>query len=320
MGNENLSTKYKILQILRSQSSCVSGQFIANECGVARTSVWKAVQSLNQAGYNISSEKNGYRLLKDKSDSLDPWEFGEYENIFVHFEKTTSTMDEARKLAQTLSAKNAELVTADIQTAGRGRGKHKWQTTKGSLAFTLLTKNSLSIFESHRTIMAAQIALVSALRQFAKKDFFVRWPNDVWSKKGKVAGVLDELAASGGSCEWQNLGIGVNVTHAPKILNTDSVFNSEINSARRKILFLFYKEFKKIENEIFFANNSLEKKWNSLCFDLNKKVALADSGGQKNFVFNGINSFGGAILSSAENSAKKVYAPGMVSIKKGALA
>ncbi len=55
MVNKNTSTKYKILQSLRQSNSAVSGEKLAQENGISRTSVWKAVQSLQEAGYLIQN-------------------------------------------------------------------------------------------------------------------------------------------------------------------------------------------------------------------------------------------------------------------------
>jgi len=68
MGNDTLSTKYKVLEVLRANSGPVSGEAIASEKGVSRVSVWKAVQTLQAAGYGISSAKDGYCLTKDLTD------------------------------------------------------------------------------------------------------------------------------------------------------------------------------------------------------------------------------------------------------------
>ncbi len=100
MGNDTLSTKYKVLEVLRANSGPVSGEAIASEKGVSRVSVWKAVQALQAAGYGISSAKDGYCLTKDLKDSLYPWEFGAQESLFEHFSETESTMNEARRIVE----------------------------------------------------------------------------------------------------------------------------------------------------------------------------------------------------------------------------
>ena len=62
-------TKKQILQILRSSNDFISGENLANLIGVSRVAIWKAIKTLQENDYKIISEKNGYLLLNDNSDS-----------------------------------------------------------------------------------------------------------------------------------------------------------------------------------------------------------------------------------------------------------
>ena len=66
LGNENASTKARLLEILRQTDKRVSGEELSSALEISRTSVWKAVQGLQKAGYQIDAQKSGY-LLKEKS-------------------------------------------------------------------------------------------------------------------------------------------------------------------------------------------------------------------------------------------------------------
>ncbi|MBQ2481602.1 MAG: biotin--[Treponema sp.] len=183
---------------------------------------------------------------------------------------------------------------ADKQTKGVGQKGRSWKTTKGSLAFTLVTKSDLPILYSRRTVMACQIALVNVLRKNSGRNFFVRWPNDVWSEEGKVCGVLDELYSSGGICSWQNLGVGINVSSRPSIQKTDSVFKKAEPGIRRKIIGDFITEFELVKKEIASDTENIALHWNSLCMDRKKEFYAKDSGVKMKFI--GIDSYGSAIV------------------------
>ena len=295
MVNKNLSTKCFILQALRKSSTPVSGESIAQECGLSRTAVWKAVQALVSSGYGIESVANGYVLQKDLADSICPWEFGAKENLFCYYGTTDSTMVQARKVVQEIqSGEKLKIVIADKQTKGVGQKGRSWKTTKGSLAFTMVTKSDLPILYSRRTVMACQIALVNVLRKNSGRNFFVRWPNDVWSEEGKVCGVLDELYSSGGICSWQNLGVGINVSSRPSIQNTDSVFKKAEPGIRRKIIGDFITEFELVKKEIASDTEIIAPHWNSLCMDRKKEFYAKDCGIKMKFI--GIDSYGSAIV------------------------
>ncbi len=315
MGNEKISTKYKILEILRNSESVVSGEELALQSGVSRVSIWKAVQSLQNVGYAISSSKTGYKLDKDIDDSLFPWEFGNDEEYFLHFNQVNSTMVEAHKIAESESSNSEiKIITSDEQTEGKGHGDHSWITTKGSLACTIINREPCLISQTQRITMAAQIALARSLSSLTDRKFYVRWPNDVWTKQGKVAGVLDEVLSFGGSTKWINIGVGVNLYKSPYLNSTDYVFSKGEVRSRKEILLSFVNEFKMQKEKAYKDSSELCDEWNNLCFDKNKTVRISDS--KKDYIFKEINGYGWAKLVSEKGKEKLVVPPGKCSFIK----
>jgi BirA family biotin operon repressor/biotin-[acetyl-CoA-carboxylase] ligase len=92
-------------------------------------------------------------------------------------------------------------VTADEQSAGRGRQGRAW--TAPSRSAVLM---SVVLREVSETLpLAAAVAVCEALPVEAQ----IKWPNDVWIEGRKVAGILVEARPQEG---WAVLGIGLNVT------------------------------------------------------------------------------------------------------------
>jgi len=118
----------------------------------------------------------------------------------VHHRITTSTNDRARELAAA-GAGHGTLVTAEEQTAGRGRQGRTWSAPPGrSLVMSLVLREP-----SRLLTLAAGVAVAEVVGPDAK----IRWPNDVVLGDGrKVAGILAEGRPQEG---WAVLGIGVNV-------------------------------------------------------------------------------------------------------------
>lgn len=313
MVNENKSTKQKILEVLRASTEPVSGEKLAGESGVSRTAVWKSIQSLQKSGYGIIVDRSGYVLERDLSNSLCPWEFGKEEKSFIHFDATDSTMTEARKIAMDQSGSEIRCVTTDMQTNGRGHQNHKWQTTQESLAFTLICRDKILGAEENRLVMAAMISACSVLNRISDKNFYLRWPNDIWTREGKVSGILDEYNCVGGECSWVNLGIGINYMKKPALKKTDSVFGANAKVSRKEFISLFMNEFDETRNSLLSLDSSLCNKWNSLCMDLGKSVVCKESG---NYVFEGINAYGWAVLKEKSGDAKRIVPPGKISFVK----
>jgi BirA family transcriptional regulator, biotin operon repressor / biotin---[acetyl-CoA-carboxylase] ligase len=124
----------------------------------------------------------------------------------VHERRIDSTNERARRLAEG-GAPHGTLVTADEQTAGRGRQGRSWSAPPGSAVLMSLVVRGLE--ERHALLpLAAAVAVCDACEEVAAVQCRIKWPNDVWIEGRKVAGILIEGRPQEG---WAVLGIGVNV-------------------------------------------------------------------------------------------------------------
>jgi BirA family biotin operon repressor/biotin-[acetyl-CoA-carboxylase] ligase len=100
------------------------------------------------------------------------------------------------------------VVVADEQTAGRGRLGRVWEAPPGS---SLLVSVLVRGFEEpNRAVMAAGVALVSAVEQVVDIMPALKWPNDVVVDDRKLAGVLAEadgdalVVGAGCNVNWES--------------------------------------------------------------------------------------------------------------------
>lgn len=127
----------------------------------------------------------------------------------VHHCTTDSTNERAKELALA-AAPHGTLVTADEQTAGRGRQGRAWLAPAGSALLMSLLLRDLGDAQAHLPLAAA-LAVCAACEGSASVSCEIKWPNDVWIEGRKVAGILIEGRPQHG---WAVLGIGLNVTTA----------------------------------------------------------------------------------------------------------
>jgi BirA family transcriptional regulator, biotin operon repressor / biotin---[acetyl-CoA-carboxylase] ligase len=121
----------------------------------------------------------------------------------VHLRRTGSTNDRARELA-VAGAPHGTLVTADEQTAGRGRQGRSWTAPAGSaLLASLVLHDPPALLP-----LAAAVAVAQAVEPAVGRAAAIKWPNDVLVDGRKVAGILAEGRPQE---SWAVLGIGVNV-------------------------------------------------------------------------------------------------------------
>jgi BirA family biotin operon repressor/biotin-[acetyl-CoA-carboxylase] ligase len=128
-------------------------------------------------------------------------------NPHRHYRATDSTNERAKALALA-DAPGGLVVTADEQSAGRGRRGTEWFAPPGS---ALLYSALLRPFTAERSPLlplAIPVAVCEAAEAVAPVRCQVKWPNDVWIDERKAAGVLVEARPEEG---WAVIGVGVNV-------------------------------------------------------------------------------------------------------------
>ena len=117
----------------------------------------------------------------------------------VHHRVTDSTNERAKELALA-GAPHGTLVTADEQTAGRGRQGRTWSAEPGdALLLSLVLRSPDELLP-----LRAAVAVAESIPLPAQ----IKWPNDVWLEGKKVSGILVEGRPQEG---WAVLGIGLNV-------------------------------------------------------------------------------------------------------------
>jgi len=117
----------------------------------------------------------------------------------AHWRLTDSTNERAKELAAG-GAPHGTLVTADEQSAGRGRQGRVWTAPPRSAVLM-----SLVVREPREMLpLTAAVAVCDAL----PVDCAIKWPNDVWLDRRKLAGILVEGRPQQG---WAVLGVGLNV-------------------------------------------------------------------------------------------------------------
>jgi len=104
------------------------------------------------------------------------------------------------------------VVVAHQQTAGRGQMGTSWESQPGeNLTFSLVLYPSFLPFaESFLISQAVALGVKEALDCYTE-DITIKWPNDIYWKDKKLAGILVENTVQGENFQSAVVGIGVNV-------------------------------------------------------------------------------------------------------------
>ena len=212
----------KLLEANRDKS--LSGQEIAEQIGVTRAAVWKAVNTLKQEGYRIEAVNNrGYRLLEE-SDILSPegikLELDEkYRNYKIDVYKTIDSTNQEVKRQAIEGAGQGLVVLAEQQTMGKGRRGRSFYSPAGTgIYMSVLFRPSPE--QSKDVVLvttAASVAICRAIRKVLNEEPQIKWVNDVYFRGKKVCGILTEAVSDfeSGQIDTVVVGIGINY-HVPE--------------------------------------------------------------------------------------------------------
>ena len=209
--------KEEILRLLRSADGYISGQELCNRFGVSRTAVWKAINQLKEAGYEIEAQQNkGYRLMaapdlmteaEIKSLMHTEWVAKEV----LYFDTIDSTNTKAQELAEK-GYPSGTLVVADKQESGKGRRGRSWVSPSGAGIFmTLMIKPDINPNNASMLTLVAALAVAKAITSVTGEEALIKWPNDIVVNSKKVCGILTEMNAQFDYINHIVVGIGINV-------------------------------------------------------------------------------------------------------------
>lgn len=126
---------------------------------------------------------------------------------------TTSTNDDAREAARE-GAPHGSAVVARVQTAGRGRRGHVWESPRGSLYLSCVLRPSVPMHFFTGLPAVCALGVLDCLRDdLGIAQAALKWPNDIIAGPSKLAGILVE-AGSSAMGTFAVCGVGVNVAPA----------------------------------------------------------------------------------------------------------
>lgn len=235
----------------------ISGEKIAAEIGVSRSTVWRWVQTLRSLGVKVKGHARSGYVIEKTPDVLAPslLRRGLRHTIFAkhiyHFFRIDSTNRVALQLGHQ-GAPHGTVVLAEEQTAGRGRAGRLWHSERASgIYMTVLLRPEISPTDAPLLTLLAGLAARDAIQEQTGIAPDLRWPNDLLLNGKKIGGILTEMHAEPERIRFVIIGIGLNVNHQrmPEKL-ADIATSVRIESGRcHSRLELAVKLLRKLEND-----------------------------------------------------------------------
>lgn len=182
------------------------------------------------------------------------------------------------------------LVSAEEQTAGRGRLGRKWFSPAGTNIYVSLVMKRVSN-PFYATIVSSLAVTEMLEREMPRASFYIKWPNDVYVDRRKIAGILCECCARGASVAGVIAGIGVNIN-----LEKREIDAIDQPAASLKYLSGVHYDVKKLTTLLagFLAEyysvylrspEALFAEWKERNWIIGQNISLADSGGKVRTLF-----------------------------------
>lgn len=211
--------KLAILNAL-NEGGFVSGQALGDELGISRAAVSKHIKTLQEMGLDIFkvtgkgySLNNHVGLLNQVQIQKNYKALGaSTANVEVHPIIDSTNSELMRRIQAKEALESGTVIVAEMQQAGRGRRGRVWQSPFGAnLYYSYFWRLDDGLQAAMGVSIAVGLAVYDAIKVLYNIDIELKWPNDIYLNKQKLAGVLVELDGQPqGPCQLV-IGIGINL-------------------------------------------------------------------------------------------------------------
>lgn len=252
-----MTTKEKVLEILtQNKEKSISGEKLAEICGVSRAAIWKAINSLREQNCQIEGTTNGGYSLHGSADIFSKEilqnelekSYPQFSNSHIEcFKEIDSTNSYAKKvLIECGNLQNSEgifteawkkyhnsIFVAEKQTAGRGRlGRTFVSPAKTGIYLSVIYAPKSGILEPSKITAFSAVAVCHVIEKLYDVKPKIKWINDIYIDGKKICGILTEGFTNfeTGIIESAIIGIGINIFDNPEVFNANKIIGSIIGN------------------------------------------------------------------------------------------
>ena len=198
----------------------VSGQVLGEELGISRAAVSKHIKTLQEMGLDIFKVTGKGYCLNSQVGLLNKTQIDQHykalgsstANVEVHPIIDSTNSELMRRIQSKAELESGKVIVAEMQQAGRGRRGRVWQSPFGAnLYYSYFWRLDDGLQAAMGVSIAVGLAVYDAIKALYQIDVELKWPNDIYINKQKLAGVLVELDGQPqGPCQLV-IGIGINL-------------------------------------------------------------------------------------------------------------
>ncbi|MEG3132935.1 bifunctional biotin--[acetyl-CoA-carboxylase] ligase/biotin operon repressor BirA [Rouxiella sp. T17] len=207
----DLTVPLRLIAIM-SDGEFHSGEQLGSELGMSRAAINKHIHTVREWGLDIFTVPGkGYKLpaaiqLLDRDKILAALPEGNVDVLPVIDSTNQYLQDRITQL------RSGDACVAEYQQAGRGRRGRQWFSPFGSnLYLSMYWKLDQGPAAAMGLSLVIGIVTAEVMQQLGAKDVRVKWPNDLYLKDRKLAGILVELTGKTGDAAHLVIGAGINL-------------------------------------------------------------------------------------------------------------
>ncbi|KML71129.1 bifunctional biotin--[acetyl-CoA-carboxylase] ligase/biotin operon repressor BirA [Pectobacterium peruviense] len=208
---KDITVPLKLIKIL-SDGEFYSGELLGEMMGMSRAAINKHIQTIRDWGIDVFTVTGkGYSLPM-------PMQLLDVEAILTNLPEggvtvlpvVDSTNQYMLERLDTLSSGDACL--AEYQQSGRGRRGRQWFSPFGAnLYLSLYWRLEQGPAAAVGVSLVIGIVMAEVLHKLGAEGVRVKWPNDLYLKDRKLAGILVELTGKTGDAANLVIGAGINL-------------------------------------------------------------------------------------------------------------
>jgi len=225
---------------------------------------------------------------------------------FIELKKVDSTNSYAIEQVQANLAQHGFAYFAHQQTAGKGQRGKEWTSEPMCNIILSVVIDTSFILINNQFALSVCIALACKdfLNRYTNEEIKIKWPNDLYWRDRKAAGILIENIIRGHEWSWAIVGIGMNInqTEFPLTLKNPvsltQITNASYNTPQLakelcNCIEAFYQQLK--------SNGAKEQlvEYNKHLYKLNERATLKKESILLECSIKGVNAFGELLISES---------------------
>ena len=327
--------KLAILNAL-NQPGFVSGQALGEQLGISRAAVSKHINSLHVMGLDIFKVTGKGYSLNNHAGLLNQTKIQQYfnqltsqlksqsVNVEVHPLIDSTNSELMRRIQAKTALESGTVIVAEMQQAGRGRRGRVWQSPFGAnLYYSYFWRLDDGLQAAMGVSIAVGLAVYDTIKALYDIELELKWPNDIYLNKQKLAGVLVELDGQPqGPCQLV-LGIGINLQMPQSFSQhidqawTDLSQHTQQLDKNELVASLTYHLENRLDQYRKSGLHTMHEQWNSLNAFAGEYVELNTGHRSWRGICEGIDPQGGIRI--RQDGEVKSYYGGEISLRKAQL-